>query len=61
MALLIVILGSVVLPAIVVILLLIWEKKMAARQSEKDKLINTMEEIITLKDGSIQKLRKAKP
>lgn len=61
MALTIVIIASIVLPAIIFSMLLFWRKSLRKRvekqDREKGRLINLMEEIIETKDSIIDKLK----
>ena len=61
MALTVVIIASIVLPAIIFGMLLFWRKSLRKRvekqDREKGRLINLMEEIIETKDSIIDKLK----
>ena len=50
-----------ILPTVVVVFLYFWNKKVDARRQKQEEIINTMADIIDIKDVSIQKLRKEKP
>jgi len=52
----IIILGSIVLPGVVVLLLILFKGKLSEEVQEKDQLIDTLEEIVEAKSKTIKDL-----
>ena len=52
----IIILGSIILPGIVVLLLILFKGKLSEEVQEKDQLIDTLEEIVEAKSKTIKDL-----